>query len=104
MERWSGQDPMIDRRSLLALSAVRALASPGDSSGMREVPESKRFVVAREPGWYLGFTGMASTRDGHLVCSYLRTDQHLRTTTDIMIARSEDGGRTWKDHKSIGHL
>lgn len=69
---------------------------------MREIPAASRVVIAKDEVWYHGFTGVAESK-GILVCSYLKTDQHLRTTTDIMIARSTDGGLTWKDHRSLTH-
>ena len=112
----------MNRREFIGLSATAALGLSvigGDakvlsagprkiSPGMREVAEANKVIVARDADWYCGFTGVstATAEDGKevIVCSYLKTDQHLRTTTDIMIARSEDGGRTWKDHRSLSHL
>lgn len=70
---------------------------------MREVAAANKVVIAKDDVWYYGFTGIAETK-GVLVASYLKTDQHLRTTTDIMTARSLDGGRTWQDQRSIAHL
>lgn len=98
----------LTRRQLAAMAAAGLVPARAAvvrrPNGMREVAESSRYTVARDENWYLAFTGMAVTQQGHLVCSYLKTDAHHRTTTDIMIARSEDGGRTWKSHQSIAHL
>ena len=71
-------------------------------SQMKEIPERAKYTVAKEDGMYLGFTGIAAA-NGALVCVYNRTDQHQRTTTDIVVARSEDGGRAWEGHRSIAH-
>ena len=78
------------------------IAGRSRMKAMKEIPESSKYLVAKEEGWYLGFTGVAVARDG-LVCAYIRTDQHVRTITDLMVARSEDGGRTWKGHQSLSH-
>lgn len=107
----------LDRRSFLGASAAAACGlsamngsltetfaqSKKPRHAMRHVAESAKVDVARDDRWYQAFTGVAAT-GGTLVCAYLRTDQHLRNTTDIMVARSEDGGRTWQDYKSIAHL
>ena len=69
---------------------------------MRRIPEQSKYTVAKEDGLYLGFTGVATAGDA-LVCVYNRTDQHQRTTTDIVVARSEDGGRTWEQYPSLSH-
>lgn len=73
------------------------------SQPMRAVPTTQKVVIAKDDVWYFGFTGVAESK-GVLVASYLKSDQHLRTKTDIMTARSVDGGRTWQDHRSIAHL
>lgn len=70
---------------------------------MKQVSDDRKFTVAAEDGMYLGFCGVAHSGN-RLVCCYLRTDQHHRTTTDIMVAFSHDGGKTWEDHRSIAHL
>lgn len=70
--------------------------------GMRAVAEGAKTFVAKDSNWYQAFTGVARGKEA-IVAAYLRTDQHLRNTTDIMVARSTDGGRTWTDHKSIAH-
>jgi hypothetical protein len=96
------------RLAASALAAERARdeakARAGTKAhGMRAVPGAAKVTVAKDDEWYLAFTGVAYAK-GALVAAYLKTDQHLRTTTDIMVARSEDGGRTWKDHRSLSHL
>lgn len=75
----------------------------GINQPMREISAASRVIIAQDDIWYHAFTSVAESK-GVLVCSYLKTDQHLRTTTDIMIARSTDDGRTWKDHRSLTHL
>ncbi|WP_127586363.1 sialidase family protein [Paenibacillus koleovorans] len=69
---------------------------------MLQIPDANKHLVAFEEGVYISFPGVAKTKDG-LVCSYLRSDSHKKKTTDIMIARSEDGGLTWTDHQVIAH-
>lgn len=70
---------------------------------MKAVSEANKFTVATSPDHYLGFCGVARAGK-RLVCAYLQTDQHLRTTTEVMTAISDDGGRTWNSHRSLAHL
>lgn len=89
--------------SVIGAGAAVVAGDPQTAAhGMRAVSEASKVIIAKDSNWYQGFTGVAVTK-GVLVAAYLRTDQHLRNTTDIMVARSEDGGRTWMDHKSIAH-
>ena len=69
---------------------------------MKYLDAQHRFTVAQDPAYYLAFTSAASTGQT-VVCVYLQSDQHLRTTSDIMIARSIDGGLTWSKPISLDH-
>ncbi len=80
---------LMTRRQAIAAAGGALAAAGGGRSAMRMVPEAARFTVAQEEGWYLGFSGVARTREGRLVSAYLRSDAHLRTTTDIMVAVKE---------------
>ena len=80
--------------------------------GMRIFPDSNKFTVASQigdiacpfskDGWYYSQAGVESTKDG-LVCVYRRSDFHTATSTDIMVAYSNDEGKTWQGHHSIAH-
>lgn len=94
------------RENLLSRNTnVRIVDPKGDNmrKHMLQIPESNKHLVASEEGVYISFPGVAKAKDGGLVCSYIRSDTHKKRTTDIMVARSEDGGLTWKDHKAIAH-
>jgi hypothetical protein len=121
MNYQTSNDKQLNRRDFIGLAATAVCglsviggdavivgAEPPVALGMRSIPELSKVTIAKDGAWYQAFTGVAVTKDKRgeevVVCSYLKTDQHLRTTTDIMVARSEDGGRTWKEHRSISHL
>jgi hypothetical protein len=70
---------------------------------MKEIPATSRFTAAEESGWYLSVAGIAEAK-GNLIVTYRRSDAHRASDSYIMTARSEDGGRTWKDHRPIHHL
>lgn len=52
-------------------------------------------------GWYQSVANVAAARDGSLIAVYRLSDCHTALQTYIMMARSEDGGRTWRDHRAI---
>jgi len=70
---------------------------------MKEIPAASRVTAAEEHGWYLSVAGIAEAK-GNLIVTYRRSDAHRASDSYIMTARSEDGGRTWKDHRPIHHL
>ena len=80
---------------------------------MRTLPESAKFIIARNDsypasfprspnprGWYHSVGGVADTPDG-LVATYRLSDSHTALYTHVMAARSRDGGRTWGEHRSL---
>lgn len=80
---------------------------------MRVLPENHKYIVDgngyfhHEPapcaqGWYFSVGGVVKTTDG-LLASYRKSDFHTALTTDIMVADSFDGGKTWENHRSIAH-
>jgi hypothetical protein len=76
---------------------------------MREIPDAQKFLIANETkgapdkkGWYYHVLNVADTPEG-LLCVYRKTDAHTALMSDIMSARSTNGGRTWTDHKLISH-
>lgn len=96
-------------RLLLITFCAAALAA----QGMREIPADRKVTVARDvypadsgspnpKGWYHSVAGVVSTPEG-LVATYRRSDSHTAVTTDIMVAYSADGGRSWDGHHSISH-
>ncbi|MBI1353662.1 MAG: hypothetical protein GC160_04895 [Acidobacteria bacterium] len=97
----------------LFLLAASLAAQTGFRDRMREIPADRKFTVADqsdspEPspnpkGWYHSVAGVAATAEG-LVAVYRRSDSHTAVSTDIMVAYSADGGRTWTGHHSISHL
>ena len=98
---------------LFVLSLVAQSPSAGQArphrEAMREIPGSQKFTIANETkgapdkrGWYYHSMNVAETSAG-LLCVYRRTDAHTALISDIMSARSTDGGRTWTDHRLISH-
>lgn len=90
------------------LASEPMLAETGERSGfvrtgeqgMRMVHPRAIFTVADTPGIYHHSAGIVSTPGG-LVCVYRTSDQHLASWVNINVARSTDGGRTWKDHRVL---
>ena len=99
---------------LIVFSCVLSLAGAPQAQRrgrdeMREIPDANKFTIANETkgapdkrGWYYHVLNIADTPEG-LLCVYRKTDAHTALTSDIMSARSTDGGRTWADHKLISH-
>ena len=80
---------------------------------MRVLPDAQKFMIvdnddlsrAASPsglGWYYSVFGVVNTPTGLVAC-YRRSDSHTAVTTDIMVAYSGDGGKTWEGHHSIAH-
>lgn len=67
---------------------------------MRTLTDAHTFTVADTPGIYHHSAGVVSTRDG-LVCVYRTCDEHVASWSNINVAFSRDGGRTWFGHKVI---
>ena len=53
-------------------------------------------------GWYHSVGGVVATPSGLVAC-YRRSDAHCAHWTDIMIAYSNDGARTWHGQHAIAH-
>lgn len=69
-------------------------------NGMRILGSDQRFTVADTPGIYHHSAGVVHTPAG-LVCVYRTCDHHLASWSRINMARSTDGGRTWKEHREL---
>lgn len=76
---------------------------------MREIPDAQKFLIGNEKtgapdkkGWYYHVLSVADTPDG-LVCVYRKTDSHTAVISQIVVCRSTDKGRTWRDHRTISH-
>lgn len=80
---------------------------------MRNIPESDISIVADHNGlhpidlhctnpcgWYHSVANVVQTPEG-LVASYRLSDSHCAVDTYIMVCRSTDGGRSWRDHRKI---
>ncbi|MFN0122407.1 MAG: sialidase family protein, partial [Blastocatellia bacterium] len=92
-----------------ALTAFPQSAIRDPQSAMREIPDAQKFLIANETkgapskkGWYYHVLNVTDTPAG-LLCVYRRTDSHTAVISDIMSARSTDGGRTWTDQQLISH-
>lgn len=82
---------------------------------MKQIPEAAKVIVAKTEtypssfhcpnprGWYHSVANVVDTPDG-LVAVYRLSDSHTAVYTHIMVAYSNDGGRTWHGHRSISHL
>lgn len=98
----------------ITLALIEAAPSAGQSdkshrNAMREIPEAQKFLIANETkgapdkkGWYYHVLNVTDTPEG-LLSVYRKTDAHTALASDIMSARSADGGRTWTEHKLISH-
>ena len=104
------------RHWLLTTAALLgfALASPVQAAFARDplrVADDKKVTVSlpdypgsanpNDRGWYHHSTNVVLAKDGSLVACYRIADGHTATTTSIVIARSTDGGRTWREHQVI---
>ena len=69
---------------------------------MKYLDASHGHTVACDPQQYLAFTSVASV-GSTVVCVFLQADEHLRTRSDIMIARSVDDGQTWSEPMCLNH-
>ncbi len=79
---------------------------------MREAPADRKFIIAdhnscpaelispNPRGWYHSVANVVATPSG-LVAVYRLSDSHSAVCTHIMVAYSRDGGRTWRDHRSL---
>ena len=79
---------------------------------MRAVPDDRKFVIADQEshgaelicpnprGWYCSVANVVDTPAG-LVAVYRLSDSHTAVCTHIMVAYSENGGRSWRGHRSI---
>lgn len=93
-------------------SSVIAQTDKGVNHSMRHFPENQKILITtpesetycpfNEDGWYYSQVGVEATPDG-LVAVYRKSDFHTATSTDIMIAYSSDGGKSWQGHHSISH-
>ncbi len=52
-------------------------------------------------GWYYKCANVVQAKDGSLVAAWQLSDNHTSLMSHIMVARSDDGGRTWHGHQSI---
>src|SRR5688572_25538151 len=77
------------------------------------VPDSAKFTVTLDEypgltnpnpnGWYYKCANVVRAQDGSLVACWQISDNHTSLTSWIMVARSTDGGRTWREHRPISH-
>jgi hypothetical protein len=98
---------------LLASCALTATAAVGFNRDSLAVPDSAKVTVSLSAypginqinprGWYHHVANVVLAKDGSLVACYRLADTHTMVTSEIMIARSTDGGRTWQEHRSIAH-
>lgn len=62
----------------------------------------EKFTVSRDDGIYEAFPDVALTRSGRLVCVFLECTHHAdRGYTRVMLATSEDRGRTWSAKRPL---
>jgi hypothetical protein len=91
------------RQTLITLAAGPFASAAGKRDYMRILPESNRFTVRAEDGWYMHSAGVAALGD-ELVCTYRRSDEHVASEVEVWCCRSKDGGRSWTDHRLITRL
>lgn len=100
------------RFALLGLASA-AGAAPAFNRDELAVPDSAKFTVTLKDypgltnpnprGWYYKCANVVLAADGALVASFQVSDNHTSLLSYIMVARSEDGGRTWSGHRTIAH-
>ena len=109
----------IDRPTILSLAAVLTwsplFASPPSGKTFNQhslaVAESAKVTVTPKEypgltnpnprGWYYKCANIVRAKDGTLVASWQLSDNHTSLLSYIMVARSEDGGRTWGEYQTI---
>ena len=79
---------------------------------MRAVPDDRKFVIANQEsheadlicpnprGWYCSVANVVAAPTG-LVAVYRLSDSHSAVYTHIVVAYSDDGGRSWHGRRSI---
>lgn len=70
-------------------------------NGMRMLTDAHTFTVADTPGVYHHSAGIVSTKAGRLVCVYRTCNEHVAKWSNINVAFSDDGGKTWHGHRVI---
>ncbi|RRJ95670.1 exo-alpha-sialidase [Opitutaceae bacterium TAV4] len=78
-----------------------SLAVPEANKVTVSLKEYKGMVSPNPIGWYYKCANVVLAKDGALVASFQLSDNHHSLASYIVVARSEDGGRTWKDHQII---
>lgn len=98
---------VLSAKNMNANTLENSSAQTSFRSEMREIPVSKKFLIADKKdgspdprGWYHHSLGVVETPEG-LVCTYRQTDAHTGVISNIMTCRSADRGRTWTDHQLI---
>ena len=96
----------------LSLGAVAAIAREFNFEPLA-VPAAQKVTVSlphypgmsnpNPRGWYYKCANVVTAANGSLVACYQASDNHTSLSTDIVVARSTDGGKTWFGHRSIAH-
>ncbi len=81
---------------------------------MKKIPEEHKYLIANSEtypkdfhcpnprGWYHSVGNVVATPEG-LVAVYRLSDSHCAVYSHIMVAYSDDGGKSWHGHHSISH-
>jgi hypothetical protein len=80
-----------------------SLAVPAENKFTVSLNEYPGINQINPRGWYHHVANVVLAKDGSLIACYRLADSHTLITSEIMIARSVDGGKTWTDHHSIAH-
>jgi len=109
MKYYSIPKLLIYAAAIFAASAVSLSAASFHSDSLA-VPDSAKVTVSLSEypglacpnprGWYHSVATIADTPKG-LVAIYRLSDSHTALLTHIMVAYSQDGGKTWNGHRSI---
>lgn len=84
--------PVVFNRDALAVPAAAKVTVSLESYPGLPCPNPR--------GWYHSVATIADTPEG-LVAVYRLSDSHTALLTHIMVAHSNDGGKTWTGHRSI---
>jgi hypothetical protein len=83
------------RDPIVVPDSAKLTVSPPD------YPELKNPHPQRK--WYYKCANIVLAKDGSLVACWQASDNHSSLSSDIIVARSRDGGRSWSDYRSIAH-
>jgi hypothetical protein len=88
----------------LAAGFNRDSLAIADTAKVTVTPNAYPGLQSPNPrGWYYKCANVVTTKNGDLVACWQLSDNHTSLTSNIVVARSTDGGKTWRDYQAIAH-